>query len=190
MMKRTNNYYNKNRQNGQNGGQGGGQGGGQSGGQGGGQRQNYRKSGGNNHQHQHHDMGDGDSVHPRQRRHLQAQKDRYVAMARDALSRGDRILAEFYHQHVEHYTRMLNLIPEEKPQQQQQRPPRNHDQQQTQGANDQTPAGESSDAEDAEGDVPDETMHPGIGGGPSSFYQQPAQPAVAPVAPVDDADNY
>lgn len=178
MMKRTNNYYNKNRQGGQGGGQGGN----------GGQRQNYRKGGGNNHQHQHHEMGDGDSVHPRQRRHLQAQKDRYVAMARDALSRGDRILAEFYHQHVEHYTRMLNLIPEEKPQQQRQ--PRNHDQQQNQGAGDQNNPGEQNEGDDAEGDSPDDSIRPGIGGGPSSFYQQPSAPASAPVAPPEDADNY
>jgi len=34
--------------------------------------------------------------------------DRYVGLARDALSAGDRVAAEAYYQHAEHYFRILN----------------------------------------------------------------------------------
>ncbi len=187
MMKQRSNYY-KNRNQGGTGGQGGG---GQ-GGQGGGNRPHYRKNNGGNHQHQgqhsHHEIGDADFVHPRQKRHLQTQKDRYVAMARDALSRGDKILAEFYYQHVEHFSRMLALIPEPK---QEPRQPRHHDQQgQHQGQSDEN-GNEPNDDNDADSGQ-DDTTRPGIGGGPSSFYQQPSPPVGAvPVAPPEDEEgNY
>ncbi|MSO76990.1 MAG: DUF4167 domain-containing protein [Alphaproteobacteria bacterium] len=35
--------------------------------------------------------------------------DRYLAMARDALSAGDMVAAENYFQHAEHYYRMINI---------------------------------------------------------------------------------
>jgi len=34
--------------------------------------------------------------------------DKYLALARDALASGDRITAENYYQHAEHYFRVLN----------------------------------------------------------------------------------
>jgi hypothetical protein len=34
--------------------------------------------------------------------------EKYLAMARDAASQGDRIAAENYYQHAEHYFRMIN----------------------------------------------------------------------------------
>lgn len=36
--------------------------------------------------------------------------EKYLALARDASSAGDRIMAENYFQHAEHYLRMLNAI--------------------------------------------------------------------------------
>lgn len=39
--------------------------------------------------------------------------EKYLALAKDASSAGDRVLAESYLQHAEHYQRMLNEINEE-----------------------------------------------------------------------------
>lgn len=39
--------------------------------------------------------------------------EKYLTLARDALSAGDRVLAESYFQHAEHYQRMLNEANEE-----------------------------------------------------------------------------
>jgi len=36
--------------------------------------------------------------------------ERYLAMARDASSQGDRVAAENYYQHAEHYFRLLNAF--------------------------------------------------------------------------------
>ena len=39
--------------------------------------------------------------------------EKYVALARDATSSGDRVLAESYLQHGEHYQRLINEMTEE-----------------------------------------------------------------------------
>lgn len=39
--------------------------------------------------------------------------EKYAALARDAMSAGDRVLAESYLQHAEHYQRMINEMTEE-----------------------------------------------------------------------------
>jgi hypothetical protein len=60
--------------------------------------------------------GDGQNDHAnaaRVRRHATAQREKYNNMARDALSSGDRVQAEYYLQHVEHFTRVLNELPAE-----------------------------------------------------------------------------
>jgi len=41
-------------------------------------------------------------------------QDKYLAMARDAFSAGDRIAAEGYFQHAEHYYRVLHPVPEDR----------------------------------------------------------------------------
>lgn len=41
--------------------------------------------------------------------------EKYVALARDALSAGDRISAETYYQHAEHYYRIVNARTDPKP---------------------------------------------------------------------------
>ena len=46
----------------------------------------------------------------KQKSHATNQKERYLNMARDAAGNGERVDAEFYYQHVEHYSRVLNDI--------------------------------------------------------------------------------
>ncbi len=41
--------------------------------------------------------------------------ERYIAMARDATSQGDRIAAENYYQHAEHYFRLLSAFNQANP---------------------------------------------------------------------------
>ncbi len=41
--------------------------------------------------------------------------EKYIGLARDALSQGDRIVAETYFQYAEHYYRIVNVRPEPKP---------------------------------------------------------------------------
>jgi hypothetical protein len=48
--------------------------------------------------------------------------EKYVALARDAASAGDRVLAESYLQHAEHYQRFINEMTEEMNQYNQQNP--------------------------------------------------------------------
>lgn len=50
------------------------------------------------------------------RKNASASRDKYLAMARDALSSGDRVLAEYYYQHAEHYVRIISALPPEEPQ--------------------------------------------------------------------------
>ncbi len=50
--------------------------------------------------------------------------EKYLAMARDASSQGDRIMAENYYQHAEHYFRLINATNQNNPNRAQQvRPP-------------------------------------------------------------------
>lgn len=44
--------------------------------------------------------------------------DKYMTLAKDAAASGDRVLAENYLQHAEHYQRMVNAWAEEAPQRQ------------------------------------------------------------------------
>lgn len=48
--------------------------------------------------------------------------EKYLALARDASSQGDRIAAENYYQHAEHYFRVINAHNSNNPQQGQRRP--------------------------------------------------------------------
>lgn len=52
----------------------------------------------------------GESHTPDPRTRAQAQKnlDKYLNLARDASSSGDRVLAEHYYQHADHYYRMAH----------------------------------------------------------------------------------
>lgn len=52
--------------------------------------------------------------------------EKYTALARDAQAGGDRVLAESYLQHAEHYQRLLNELTEEQNRYQQQNQHNNH----------------------------------------------------------------
>lgn len=65
----------------------------------------------------HNGHGD-DEVGGRSFKQLAASRDKYLAMARDALSSGDRVLSEYYLQHADHYFRLMKLAQPE-PQQHQ-----------------------------------------------------------------------
>ena len=49
----------------------------------------------------------------RQRRNATQSREKYQMMARDAMSMGDRVLAENYLQHADHYYRVLMALPPE-----------------------------------------------------------------------------
>jgi hypothetical protein len=50
-----------------------------------------------------------DIVTPPQRRHATNQQTKFLDLAKNAKQQGDRVEMEYYMQHVEHYTRVLNL---------------------------------------------------------------------------------
>lgn len=111
---RKRNHYSSNRNN--NGGQGNGQGG-----QGNNNHQNRNRmrrshngqNNNNNNQNRGVLMMDGEAINPRQRHNAKNNRDKYLNQARDMLSMGDRVKAEYYFQHADHYQRILNLIEEQ-----------------------------------------------------------------------------
>lgn len=46
----------------------------------------------------------------RQKKHAMTQKEKFLGLARDAQSSGERVDAEYYYQHVEHYSRVIGEI--------------------------------------------------------------------------------
>lgn len=61
----------------------------------------------NNRQNYHHQNSGGHGGHGGPRKNVIAAREKYMAMGRDALASGDRILAENYFQHADHYYRMM-----------------------------------------------------------------------------------
>ncbi len=60
----------------------------------------------------------GDHYDPRMKATAQQQLTKYMNLARDAAASGDRVLAEGYYQHADHYQRVLNTFrPQPRPQQ-------------------------------------------------------------------------
>lgn len=111
-------------------------------------------------------------------RNAHAARERYMNMAQDALRSGDRVLAEYYFQHADHYLRVMNeegyvpqqQQPQQPPQQQQQHQPRHsHYGQPQDGQPYGTPAGEAPPMEENE-------AHPAAAESP------PARDRIAPVA--------
>lgn len=95
-----------------------------------GRNNNNGQGGGGNHQthsHHHNNGGGGNQrrINPRMqtfdsngpdvriRGNAYQITEKYIALARDATSSGDRVLAESYLQHGEHYQRMINEMTEE-----------------------------------------------------------------------------
>lgn len=72
-------------------------------------RRHHRRDGGNTQYEQH----DDEHVSPRQRRHAQVQREKYVNLAIDARRSGDRVQAEYWLQHADHYQRILNVAQEQ-----------------------------------------------------------------------------
>jgi hypothetical protein len=91
--------------------------------------------------------------------------ERYVALAREAASSGDRIAAENLYQHAEHYFRIMNANGEN-PAQLQSRPT--------------TPADTDNEQPEPEGEAEAETIH----------QAQPQQSEQQPPLDTDDAPSY
>lgn len=52
-------------------------------------------------------LSEGQEIRPRLN-NVQQNYEKYIALARDALTSGDRITAEGFYQHAEHYLRLMN----------------------------------------------------------------------------------
>ncbi|MEO1694335.1 MAG: DUF4167 domain-containing protein [Pseudomonadota bacterium] len=85
--------------------------------------------------------------------------DKYVSLARDALSAGDPVLAENYLQHAEHYNRIIMTYREQQEQQQQ-----NHHQQRQQRHQDDRDQPNANDDDDAQGEQQRTNGHAGANG--------------------------
>ncbi len=84
------------------------------------QGSNGRRPRGRPHRKQHggsprHNSFDSNGPDGRVRGNAHQVYEKYVALARDALSSGDRISAETYYQHAEHYYRILNASTDPRP---------------------------------------------------------------------------
>lgn len=89
----------------------------------------------------------------RTRRNAMQAREKYQNLARDAMSMGDRVLAENYLQHADHYYRVIQALPPEEVRQPYQQ--RSH-----QGAEVQNESGESTAApENANEAAPEPTHH-------------------------------
>ena len=82
--------------------------------------------------------------------------EKYLQLARDANSSGDRVMAENYLQHAEHYYRIIAAAQAAMPQQQPQNQQQQHNQQQNQNGRYGQPHGPAEPVEGAEGERPQE----------------------------------
>lgn len=88
--------------------------------------------------------------------------DKYLLLARDAQTAGDRVLAESFLQHAEHYIRLLNTAYQQAEERRQQNQPQNDDS----GASDSQPADESaSSAREDAAEAASEADRPNTGAG-------------------------
>lgn len=127
--------------------------------------------------------------------------EKYVALARDAAAAGDRVLAESYLQHAEHYQRFINEMAEEFSQQQPQNP---QGQQQPHISHYPQPDETSANASGMDGQAQPTTnsLEGGTGAPPPALDGQEQQPrherqrhhrnrgtAAAAAAPASDAET-
>lgn len=85
-------------------------------------RRSHGGQGGGQHGNNGHNLVlDGEVINPRQRHNAKNNRDKYLNQARDALSAGDRVKAEYYFQHADHYQRIINLMEEHQAQLQRER---------------------------------------------------------------------
>jgi hypothetical protein len=73
--------------------------------------------------------------------------EKYLQLGRDATSSGDRVMAESYFQHAEHYFRILNAMNQAAQQGQQQGGHQRRHQQQQEAGTDAAPEAETEEAE-------------------------------------------
>lgn len=103
--------------------------------------------------------------------------ERYLQLGRDATSSGDRVMAESYFQHAEHYFRILNAMT----QAQQGQSPQNGQPQRRPSMQETTDGSGIADADDQDGQIPGFGEQPGGDGADSD---QPAQMAEARLIPI------
>jgi hypothetical protein len=98
--------------------------------------------------------------------------EKYLAMARDASAAGDRIAAENFYQHAEHYYRVISANGEHQRQQQQMHGGHGHGQGHGYGQGPQQYQPQGQDPRQAQ---PYEGQHQNGGYGPQGGQQQPQQ---------------
>ncbi len=107
--------------------------------------------------------------------------EKYLQLGRDATSGGDRVMAESYFQHAEHYFRILNAMAQAQQQQQGQQGQQQNGQSQRRPAN---PDGLAMDgaAEEPEGEAEEsaETQPAGLGDQPGAGESREIPIAAAP----------
>lgn len=96
----------------------------------------------------------------RQKKAAMTQKEKYLNMARDALSNGDRVEAEYYFQHVEHYSRVIGEIIAKEPPSMRERPEHNQDDHEEEGNSQNEPRAGNDNGYDDEADDSDDTVIP------------------------------
>ena len=129
---------------------------------------NNRKFSNNNNRPQ----GDDSANVSRTRRNATQSREKYQNLAREALSAGDRVLAENYLQHADHYYRVLAALPPEEVRQQHNNTQKNE--QQTAQANEDVCSSETQENvsfEVATAPLPNENMLP-------AFITQPIPQAI------------
>lgn len=124
--------------------------------------------------------------------------ERYVALARDALSAGDRVSAETYYQHAEHYFRIINSSTDPQPNGQE-RPDRQGVNGQTDGelpfeqaqppAPSPVPLPAPNKAETDKATVPDDQATPGNSKPRAAAKRGAASAAKSKPAPSEEADD-
>ncbi len=107
---------------------------------------NY-KGGRNQHQGRSYN-GENDNVSPQQKRHAQNQQTKYNDLAKNARQAGDRVEAEYYMQHADHYTRIINLAEEQQRKRDEEKSGQQQDRQHSDDADD----SDDNDVQDTEAD--------------------------------------
>ena len=100
--------------------------------------------------------------------------EKYLQLGRDATSAGDRVMAESYFQHAEHYFRILNAMTQAAQQQQQQNPQNGQQRRPAASENYPIDAGDGGESDDAEG------QPPGMGDQPAGSESRDIPIAAAP----------
>ncbi len=122
--------------------------------------------------------GDDASNVSRTRRNATQAREKYQNMARDAMSMGDRVLAENYLQHADHYYRILLSLPPEEVRQPRHFTPGNGGQAEDGGyeAGDSAMGGESSHgSETRQAEMPAASTLPAFITQPASLGENPSQ---------------